>query len=193
MESTTNQPDTQLDSNRRAGLLRPAPSVTTRAAVRIRRATGADGPDIHRLVGRCAGLDPNSPYAYALLCDEFGDSCVVARDGNDHLVGFVTGFVSPRDPDRLFLWQVGVDPDHRGRGMAHALLHAFVNVARTDETTVLETTITPDNRGSLALFASFAQSQGSRLERVGTYPGAWLGEGHADEDRYRIVLRPGGE
>ncbi len=158
------------------------------AAIRIRTAVPGDGSDIESLVRRCEGLDANSAYAYVMICDEFRDSCVVARDAHGSLLGFVTGFHRPRDPSCLFLWQIGVDPDHRGRGLAHALLRRFVELARTESTVALETTVSPDNGASLALFASYARSIGSTLVGVGGYPADWLGDGHADEDRYRIEL-----
>lgn len=161
-----------------------------RPTVDIRVATAADGREVEELVRRCGTLDTNSAYAYVMFCDLFGDTCVVARGDDGRLVGFVTGFVPPRDPTRLFLWQVGVDPRCRGRGLARTLVREFVASARTERTTHLVTTVSPDNRASLALFESFARALGSRLERAGEYPAAWLGDGHAVEHRYEIPLDP---
>lgn len=165
-----------------------APRGERNGGVRIRNASPRDGLDVAALVRRCPGLDANSAYAYVLLCDEFRDTCITARGDDGRLTGFVTGFLSPRDPSRAFLWQVGVDPDHRGRGLAHALVRAFAQSARAAGAVSLETTIAPDNAASLALFSSFAASVGSSLRRISSYPGEWLGEDHPDEDRYEIDL-----
>ena len=71
-------------------------------------------------------LDLNSSYAYLLWCRDFGRPPSVAEhDGR--VGGFVTGFVRPEDPRRVFVWQVAVDEALRGRGVAAAMLNDLLD------------------------------------------------------------------
>lgn len=166
--------------------------VHRQTRLRFEAPTPDDGPAIAALVARSRGLDPNSPYAYVMLCDVFRSTVVVARDGRDAIVGFVSGFRRPDDPGVLFLWQIAVDEDARGRGMGAALLDAFVSTEGARGALHLETTVTPDNTSSLAMFERFAARSGSSFDRVGRYEAAWLGDHHAPEDLYRMRLAPHG-
>lgn len=134
---------------------------------RLEEPTLLDGQAIHRLA--ClAGLDANSPYAYLMWCRDFAATTVVARaaptagqQGDaSTLVGFVTGYVRPHQPDTYFLWQVAVDPSHQGRGLARHMLAAVGARCVRDGVRYLEATVTPDNAASRALFAAFARTHG---------------------------------
>jgi L-2,4-diaminobutyric acid acetyltransferase len=143
-----------------------------------------DGPTIAALVRDCGVLDPNSTYAYVLLCDRFGDHGVVAEDDGE-VQGFVSGFRDPRDPRVLFLWQVGVSARARGRGLAKRLVEAFVDRQANRSAEALETTIAEGNGPSEALFRSFARARGASFEPISAYPSAWL-DGHPAERVIRI-------
>ena len=118
-----------------------------------------DGAAIWRLVCQTDVLDTNSCYAYLLLCTDFADTCLVSYDG-ERLAGFVTGYVPPPRPDVLFVWQIGVDPAYRGRGLGRALLSQLVARVAARGTRYVEATVTPDNAASRRLFQ-------------------WLADGHA--------------
>ncbi|GAA1764573.1 diaminobutyrate acetyltransferase [Streptomonospora arabica] len=156
--------------------------------VRLQQPSLADGPDLWRLA-RDAGLDINSPYAYTLWSRDFASTSVVARDGEGRPRGFVTGFVRPDHPDTYFLWQVGVDPDFRGRRLARRMLDEIGDRIAARGLSHLEATVTPDNAASRALFESFARSRGctavwNPLFGREHFPGD--GEGHEPEDLVRI-------
>ncbi|MFC4563159.1 diaminobutyrate acetyltransferase [Nocardiopsis mangrovi] len=119
-----------------------------------------DGRLLWRLA-RDAGLDLNSPYAYALWCRDFAATSVAARDPGGELRGFVTGYVRPDAPDTYFLWQVGVDPAFRGRRLARRMLDHIGDRIEARGVTHLEATVTPDNTASRRLFASFARDRGA--------------------------------
>lgn len=113
-----------------------------------------------RVAKDSARLDVNSPYAYTLWARDFADTTVVA-DVDSEVVGFVTGYYRPAEPDTLMVWQIAVDQNFRGHGIARRLLDELI--ARTGTTTV-ETTITDDNSASQALFSSFANHHGAEHE-----------------------------
>ncbi|MFC3999799.1 diaminobutyrate acetyltransferase [Nocardiopsis sediminis] len=119
-----------------------------------------DGPQLWRLA-RDAGLDLNSPYAYALWCRDFAATSVAARDPGGELRGFVTGYVRPDAPDTYFLWQVGVDPAFHGRRLGRRMLDHIGDRIAARGLTHLEATVTPGNTASRRLFASFARDRGA--------------------------------
>ncbi|MFD9163913.1 GNAT family N-acetyltransferase, partial [Streptomyces sp. NPDC059558] len=100
-------------------------------------------------------------------------------------VGFVTGYLRPDTPATLLIWQVAVDSDARGLGIAgHLLDHLTARVAAERPLDALETTISPGNTASERLFASFAERHGAQLAREVLFaqehfPG---GAGHHDAE-----------
>ena len=132
-------------------------------------------------------LDLNSSYAYLLFARDFSRTSRVARvDGE--VAGFVLGFRRPERPDCLFVWQVAVDVQHRGRQISSRLLDDVVVGAGEDHPVrVIETTITDDNAASQALFASFARRWGARITTQDLITaGHFPDEGHAAEPLYEI-------
>ena len=143
----------------------------------------SDGVACWRLAAATGVLDVNSRYAYLLWCRDFARTSVVARSGPD-VLGFVTGFRRPEEPSTLVVWQVAVDAAARGRGVAAQMLDAlFDRVPGVDH---LETTITPDNAGSIALFSRFAERRGAAVRRSELFGSELLGEDHEPEVLFRI-------
>ena len=68
------------------------------------------------------------------------------------LVGFISGYRPPARQDTLFVWQVAVDSRMRGQGLALKMLLALVERLRPTGVSRLETTISPGNAASEALF-----------------------------------------
>ena len=90
-------------------------------------------------------------YCNLIQCDHFRDTCVVAeRDGV--VLGWVSAYVMPSDPDTLFVWQVAVSAQARGMGLGTKMLADILDRDDCDEVTRLQTTITRDNEASWSLF-----------------------------------------
>lgn len=154
-------------------------------ALSVRRPTLEDGAALHRMVVDGGGLDANSPYAYLMMAQWFADTCLLAEEAG-RPIGFVMGFRPPRQPDTLFVWQVGIDPSQRGRGLGKALLLALVDHA-PPEVRFLEATVTPSNAASEALFRGVARSLGAWVEIRDLFPAsAFPGSGHEAERLFRI-------
>jgi L-2,4-diaminobutyric acid acetyltransferase len=152
----------------------------------IRAARTADGAEMWRIARDSGGLELNSCYAYLALCRDFGATCAIAEQ-HGRTIGFVLAYRPSAQPDAVFVWQIGVDAQMRGRGLASRLLRELVQLPGCRGVRYLETTVTPSNGASLALFSSFARSLRVPIERAGGF-GAELftHEDHEPEDRYRI-------
>ena len=149
----------------------------------IGRPSVSDGVACWRLAAATGVLDVNSRYAYLLWCRDFAATSVVARSDGE-VVGFITGYRRPDAPSVLVVWQVAVDEAVRGRGVAAAMLDALYDGVPDIEH--LETTITPDNGGSIALFSRFAERRGAQVRRRELFGTELLGAGHEPEILFRI-------
>lgn len=149
----------------------------------------ADGTELWRLAQGSAVLDVNSAYAYALWCRDFAATSIVAEvrspasTDRATIAGFVTGFRRPSAPETLFVWQVAVDPEFRGHGVAAELLVRLVDRLRLSGVRRLEATVAPGNLASISLFRSVARRLGA--ECIHPAPGGFdrddLPEGHDPE------------
>jgi diaminobutyrate acetyltransferase len=131
-------------------------------------------------------LDVNSGYAYVLWCRDYATTSIVTTDEYDRPVGFVTGYLRPEAPGTLFVWQVAVDEDQRGRGAAARMLHTLLDRLRPCGVTRLETTISPDNTASIALFTAVAQQRGTHITRTDLFAPDDFPDSHLAEDLYTI-------
>lgn len=150
----------------------------------LRRPTLEDGGAMWRVARDSQTLDLNSSYAYLLWARDFAATSVVAeRDGA--VVGFVSGYVRPDATGTLMVWQVAVDADQRGHGLAGRMLDHLAE--HVPDVTMLETTITDDNEASRALFARFARTRDAQHEEIDLFVKAHFpDEGHDPEVLHRI-------
>lgn len=114
-----------------------------------------DGTAVNRLVASCPPLDTNSVYCNLLQCTHFDDTSICAKC-NGELVGFVSGYIIPKQCNTLFIWQVAVADSARGQGLAIRMLNELLELPSCREVDLVETTITPSNEASQALFRKFA-------------------------------------
>jgi L-2,4-diaminobutyric acid acetyltransferase len=148
----------------------------------IERPSKEDGAAIWRIARDSGKLDLNSSYAYLLWCHDFADTSAVARvDGE--VVGFVIGYRRPAAQDTVVVWQVAVAASQRGKGTAAALLDTVV---RRTGVTHVETTITPDNDASNALFRSLADRWGAEMSVAGEFAAGEFPDEHESEVMFRI-------
>jgi len=154
--------------------------------IRLRSPDATEGGAIWAVARDTGTLDLNSSYLYMLLARDFADTCVVAEQ-DDQLVGFVTGYRRPRQPEVLFLWQIGIHPDFQGKGLGKRLVGAFLRQPGADRASVLETTVSPDNASSRALFESIARDLGTGCHVKPCFAAEDFPEaGHEAEDLFTI-------
>lgn len=159
----------------------------------LRRPVAEDAAFLHRLVAACPPLDANSLYCNLLHCTHFSATSVAAvapgagsRDP-ERLVGFVSAYIPPGQPDTLFVWQVVVAPEARHQGLAGRMLDALVHRPACRDVRYVDSTINPGNAASWALFESWARRHDAptarrlRFERQRHFLGT-----HEDEFLMRI-------
>lgn len=148
--------------------------------------TTADGMALHRLIASCPPLDINSAYCNLLQCTHFAATSIVASEGDD-LVGAISAYLLPDDPATLFVWQVAVGDSARGQGLASRMLHELLARPVCSAVRFLQTSITPDNSASRALFERLARELSAPLdERLWFARERDFGGMHADEILLKI-------
>ncbi|MEX0704991.1 MAG: diaminobutyrate acetyltransferase, partial [Nitriliruptoraceae bacterium] len=158
--------------------------------IELRTPTPDDAAAMWQLVRDDGTLDVNSPYAYLLVCTDYADTSLVATDGRG-VVGFVSGYRPPSQPDDLFVWQIGVHRRARRRGLGRRLLKALLDCPGSEGATSLTATVTPDNEASMALFERFAANLGVPCERSERFAADLFPAGdHSAEFELRIHPLP---
>ncbi|WP_335986650.1 GNAT family N-acetyltransferase [Glycomyces sp. MUSA5-2] len=89
-------------------------------------------------------ISPRGVSDYWLYASLFGDTCLVAIE-NEQVIGAALGFQSQVDPTDLYLQDVMVHPEHRGRGIAKDLITAVAETGRKRGCTRMYLTSEPEN------------------------------------------------
>lgn len=121
-------------------------------SITFRPPSDRDGHALHQLVSRCPPLDTNSVYCNLLQTSDFADTAIAAEADDGRLLGFISGYRPPKRPDTIFVWQVAVDEAARGLGLGSRMLLALVRRLAPVGVRFIETTISPGNEASEALF-----------------------------------------
>lgn len=155
-------------------------------AITLNVPTSQDGYAVYRLIERCPPLDTNSSYCNLLQCTHFFGTSVVAKMG-EQVVGFISAYLKPDQPDTLFVWQVAVGNEARGNGLAKDMLVHLLERDDCAQVTHIETTVTADNAPSWALFESLTRDLDTKMERSELFDAEQhFGGEHASELLARI-------
>lgn len=163
------------------------------SSITLRPLDAEDAASLNRLVKQSHPLDTNSTYCNLLQCTHFQDTSVAAVL-NGKLVGFVTGYIPPREPDTLFIWQIAVDESCRGTGLARKMMNWLIGRPNLKSINRLSATVTPDNHPSRSLFESLASHWNATVNhRLLFQSDAHFAGAHEDEYELRIAPLPGRE
>ena len=143
-----------MNTFQEAPALQERPDTTLN--IQLRPPASTDGAPVHNLIRKSAFLDDNSLYCYLAICTHFSQTSVVATMGDD-IVGVVTAYIPPEQPDTLFVWQVAVDTVAQKQGLAGRMLDHLLERSACNHVRFVETTVTRDNDASRAMFASLAR------------------------------------
>ena len=137
------------------------------------------------LVKNCPPLDVNSEYLYVLLCEHFANTCVVAKDGSK-IVGFISAYIEPSQTDTIFVWQVAVSKDYRGKGISSKMIQSIVERDACKSVKFIEATVTPSNTSSKKMFEAAAAHYKCEITTNPFFTAEHFTEGHEPEDLIRI-------
>jgi L-2,4-diaminobutyric acid acetyltransferase len=137
--------------------------LSTSQEIELRVPTLEDGMSVFRLIKRCPPLDTNSSYCNILQTSHFASTSVAAERGGQ-VVGFISGYILPDRPDTLFIWQVAVDGEARGIGLASKMLINLLARSACKKVSYLETTITQNNVPSWSLFKALGEKLSADLQ-----------------------------
>lgn len=144
-------------------ILQDSSKVIPRKTITLRKPEDADGSDVWSLIRECKPLDENSMYCNLIQCDHFRDTCVLGElDGE--IVGWISGYLLPDDPQTLFVWQVAVSEEARGQGLGQRMLSNLLDRDICSDVQRIQTTITRDNDASWALFTRFADKSDAEVD-----------------------------
>jgi L-2,4-diaminobutyric acid acetyltransferase len=148
-----------------------------------------DGYAAHQLIAQSPPLDLNSVYSYYILSDHFRNTCVVAEH-EGKVVGFLSAYRVPEQPETLFVWQVVVNKAMRGQRVAWRMLESLLKRFEEGQIRFVEATVNPSNIASRKLFEHLAREQGTSIEER-TYLEAdafGASESHESEILLRVPL-----
>ena len=154
----------------------------------IRNARPEDGQNIWQLVKDTRILDLNSVYCYLLLCEHFGNTCLITEI-NGELVGFVTAYKVPGNETALFIWQTGVDEKVRGQGIAKKMILKLLANEYCRDIKEIQATVSPSNIASKSLFKSLARDLNTKLTEHGYFDSS-LFPGQQHEKENLITIGP---
>lgn len=115
---------------------------------------------VHELAGEIDGIVQHPAHVYKIMNDHFGDTFFIAKEddekGNEHLQGFMMGFISHKVARHLFVWQIAVSPQAQGKSIGSKLLEYTIGYARkSNDCEAVLATVETDNVASQKLFEKF--------------------------------------
>ncbi len=156
--------------------------------ITIRRPGREDGAAVWKLVADSVTLDTNSMYCNLLQCSHFAATCAIAEMEGE-IIGWLSGYIPPEEPDTYFVWQVCTAERARGRGIAKQLIKNVLGRSACAGVTRLQSTITANNAPSWALFGAMAETLDTELTRAPHFRrDAHFGGQHDTE--YMVTIGP---
>jgi ribosomal protein S18 acetylase RimI-like enzyme len=116
----------------------------------FRRPVEADHASVIRVIEHWFGERRARPLASLSWFRHFTGTSWIAESEGGRLLGFLIGYRSPDDVRRAVVHLVGVDPNHRRRGLGRDLVDRFVADVGATGVRTIEAVSPPDARGAIA-------------------------------------------
>lgn len=131
----------------------------------IRNIRPSDLSSVRKLVQECQPLTLHTAVTYGVLFRHFPDTCFVAEESGT-LIGFISAIRGTAHDNAIYVWQIGVIPAARGKGLSHKLIDAVAGAARHVSCSTLQVGIEPSNDLSLEVFRAYARKNNTNLSEV---------------------------
>ncbi|QUH05534.1 diaminobutyrate acetyltransferase [Saccharopolyspora erythraea] len=160
-------------------------SADLREEVVFRTPEPKDGQAVWEMVSNDRQLDTNSPYYYTMWFRDFAHESLVATV-RDEIVGFLTGYRRPDEPETYVVWQEAVRPRH---GIPNLGVDIFEHAAAqqiADGAKYVEATVSANNKPIIWVLKKFAKAHAAEVETGVLFPSDYFPGEHHDEVLYRI-------
>lgn len=160
-------------------------TASARERVLFRRPEPADARAVWKLVNDSDQLDNNSEYYYMIWFRDFARTSAVATlDGE--VIGFLSGYRRPDQPDTYFVWQEAVRPRHGIPFLGVKLFDHAVQEQLLKGARYVEATVSEANAPIVMVLKRFAKRWNAPVEKRVLFSGDSFGDGHHEETLYRI-------
>ncbi|MFF7256527.1 diaminobutyrate acetyltransferase [Streptomyces microflavus] len=163
----------------------PASETAVRARPRYRTPRVEGAPALWEMVDQTEALDNNSPYYYALWCRDFAATSLVATL-DDEVIGFLTGYFRPDEPDTYLVWLEAVRPRHGIPMLGVQLFERAADRAVERGAVFIEATVSADNKAIIMVLKKVAKRYAAEVDTQVLFPGDLFPGEHHDEVLYRI-------
>ena len=132
----------------------------------IRNCTVEDVEGVRKFVDVCKPLELHTPFTYWTLFNYFSNLCFLMIEGEE-LIGFISGIRSSLDKDVVYLWQIGVSKEQRGKNYALLLIGHFIKAVIGLDCNKIQVSISPENQASYNTFVKYAKEHSYTFAKIG--------------------------
>jgi len=132
----------------------------------IRNCTIEDVDRVRRFVDLCKPLELHTPFTYWTLFNYFSNLCFLMMEGEE-LIGFISGIRSSLDKDVVYLWQIGISKEQRGKNYASLLIDHFIKAVIGMDCNKIQVSISPENQASYNTFVKYAKEHSYNFAKIG--------------------------
>ncbi|KYC53386.1 MAG: Acetyltransferase (GNAT) family protein [Candidatus Methanofastidiosum methylothiophilum] len=132
----------------------------------IRKCTVEDIDSLRIFVNECKPLELHTPFTYWTLFNYFSNLCFLILD-EEKVIGFISGIRSSVDKDTVYLWQIGVSKEYRGKKYASLLIDHFIKAVSDLDCNKIQVSISPENESSYNAFAKYTKENSFSFFKIG--------------------------
>ncbi|MEN6379478.1 MAG: GNAT family N-acetyltransferase [Methanofastidiosum sp.] len=132
----------------------------------IRNCTVEDVENVRKFVNACKPLELHTPFTYWTLFNYFSNLCFLMIEGEE-LIGFISGIRSSLDKDVVYLWQIGISKEQRGKNYALLLIDHFIKAVIDMDCNKIQVSISPENQASYNTFVKYAKKNSYTFAKIG--------------------------
>lgn len=127
----------------------------------IEKVTSFDDVILKDLASRCKPLDIHTQYTYWVMCN-YCQECSNIIKVNDEIAGFI---MCVTNNDVIFIWQVGVLPEFRRKGLSQMLIEEVFESAKYQNKKI-QFTVLEENKASYNSFKKLCDKHGKSLKMI---------------------------
>ena len=126
--------------------------------ITIRNVQKTDNALLRHLAKQCPSLDLHTQYTYWATAYYFNKSSFILEDDGKP-IGYIMAL---NTPDVIFIWQIGIVKEYRGKGLSCELISAVMEYAKSINKPI-EVTIASNNKSSFNAFKSATLKQNLKM------------------------------